>query len=169
MASLAQPGFRTTGSTALHPLSQLLHLSLDQVNFVVCQLIALLTAVWFRVYLSPCHAHTAVRHAFATVIGAYFVIFCFGWYSLHMFTMVLLCYLIMVKASLTSVHRYSFVVAMGYLILCQINRVYVFSYGILSTDFSGLKVQRKIMKSNENAAIYGLLNRRRKVRWQSLA
>ncbi|XP_063306572.1 lysophospholipid acyltransferase 1 [Pelobates fuscus] len=137
MASPADLIYRTTGSTILHPLSELLHLSLDQVNFVVCQLIALVTAVWFRIYLSPCHAHTAVRHAFATVLGGYFAIFCFGWYSLHIFTMVLVSYCIMAKARIENVHRYSFVVAMGYLIVCQINRVYIFNYGILSTDFSG--------------------------------
>ncbi|KAM8966947.1 membrane-bound glycerophospholipid O-acyltransferase 1 [Pelodytes ibericus] len=137
---MATPGnvvFRTTGSTVLHPISQLLDLPLDQVNFVACQLIALVTAVWFRIYLSPCHAHTAIRHTFATLMGVYFTVFCFGWYSLHIFTVVLLCYCIMVKASVEMVQRYSLVMAMGYLTVCQINRVYIFNYGILSTDFSG--------------------------------
>ncbi|XP_053323686.1 lysophospholipid acyltransferase 1 [Spea bombifrons] len=137
MAAPDSDVLRTTGSTLLRPVSERLHIPLYQVNFVVCQLIALVTATWFRIYLSPCHAHTAVRHAFATLLGVYFTIFCFGWYSLHIFTMVLLCYYIMVKASAENVHRYSFVISMGYLTLCHINRVYVFSYGILSTDFSG--------------------------------
>ncbi|OCT76508.1 hypothetical protein XELAEV_18031711mg, partial [Xenopus laevis] len=119
------------------PISQLLHTPLDQVNFVACQLVALLIAFWFRIYLNPSNAHPAVRHAFATFVGVYFAVFCFGWYSLHIFTLVLLCYCIMITASVTNIHRYSFIMAMGYLTLCQINRVYIFNYGILSTDFSG--------------------------------
>ncbi|KAE8598054.1 hypothetical protein XENTR_v10016700 [Xenopus tropicalis] len=126
-----------TGSALLQPISQLLHTPLEQVNFVACQLVALLVAFWFRIYLNPSNAHPAVRHAFATFVGVYFAVFCFGWYSLHIFTLVLLCYCIMITASVSNVHRYSFIMAMGYLTLCQINRVYIFNYGILSTDFSG--------------------------------
>ncbi|XP_069814036.1 lysophospholipid acyltransferase 1 isoform X2 [Dendropsophus ebraccatus] len=43
----------------------------------------------------------------------------------------------MIFASTENVHSYSFILAMGYLTLCQINRVYIFNYGILTTDFSG--------------------------------
>lgn len=50
-----------------------------QVNFVACQLLALCAAFWFRLYLSPGKTSPAVRHAFATIFGIYFVIFCFGW------------------------------------------------------------------------------------------
>lgn len=34
-------------------------------------------------------------------------------------------------------HRYCFIVTLGYLILCQITRVYVFDYGMYSADFTG--------------------------------
>ncbi|XP_063779311.1 lysophospholipid acyltransferase 1 isoform X2 [Pseudophryne corroboree] len=43
----------------------------------------------------------------------------------------------MMNVSAEKVHRYSFIMALGYLTLCQINRVYIFNYGILTTDFSG--------------------------------
>ncbi|XP_069469678.1 lysophospholipid acyltransferase 1 [Ambystoma mexicanum] len=128
---------RTTGSTLLQPLGELFNLPLDQVNFVACQLLALLAAFWFRIYLSPRKASCAVRHACATMFGIYFAVFCFGWYSLHIFILVLLSYAIMTTASTPNLHRYSFVAAMGYLTLCQISRIYIFNYGILSTDFSG--------------------------------
>lgn len=134
------PGYRlsrTTGSVVLQPLSDALHMPLEQVNFVTCQLIALGIAVWFRTYLSPRQAHATIRHGIATIIGVYLAVFCFGWYSLHIFLLVLLSYCIMIFASTENVHSYSFVLAMGYLTLCQINRVYIFNYGILSTDFSG--------------------------------
>lgn len=33
--------------------------------------------------------------------------------------------------------RYCFIVTLGYLIVCQITRVYVFDYGMYSADFTG--------------------------------
>ncbi|OWK13496.1 hypothetical protein Celaphus_00014589 [Cervus elaphus hippelaphus] len=108
-----------------------------RVNFVACQLFALFAAFWFRLYLSPGKTSPDVRHAFATIFGIYFVIFCFGWYSVHLFVLVLMCYGIMVTASISNIHRYSFFVAMGYLTICHISRIYIFHYGILTTDFSG--------------------------------
>ncbi|XP_061449176.1 lysophospholipid acyltransferase 1 isoform X2 [Rhineura floridana] len=137
MAEVGSISYRTTGSTLLHPLSDLLGIPLDQVNFVACQLFALLAAFWFRLYLSPSHASSGVRHAFATMFGVYFAVFCFGWYSIHIFILVMICYGIMNMASIPNIHRYSFMVAMGYLTLCHVSRIYIFHYGILTTDFSG--------------------------------
>lgn len=133
----ASLSYRTTGSTCLHPLSQLLGIPLDQVNFVACQLCALFAAFWFRLYLNPSKSSPEVRHAFATILGIYCVIFCFGWYSVHLFVLVLMCYGVLVTTSPSNIHRYSFFVAMGYLTLCHISRIYIFHYGILTTDFSG--------------------------------
>ncbi|XP_036302044.1 lysophospholipid acyltransferase 1 isoform X6 [Pipistrellus kuhlii] len=101
-ASLAH---RTTGSTCLHPLSRRLGIPLDQVNFVACQLVALFAAFWFRIYLSPSKTSPVARHTFATIFGIYFVIFCFGWYSAHLFVLVLMCYGILVTASVSNIHR----------------------------------------------------------------
>ncbi|KAM3928473.1 lysophospholipid acyltransferase 1 [Leptodactylus fuscus] len=128
---------RVTGSTVLQPISDAVHMPLEQVNFVVCQLLALVIAVWFRTYLSPRQAHASIRHGFATIIGVYLAVFCFGWYSLHIFSLVFFSYCVMIYANTEKVHSYSFILAMGYLTLCQINRVYIFNYGILTTDFSG--------------------------------
>ncbi|XP_066481356.1 lysophospholipid acyltransferase 1 [Tiliqua scincoides] len=137
MAAAAATPYRTTGSTLLHPVSELLGIPLDQVNFVACQLFALLAAFWFRLYLSPNHTSSTVRHAFATIFGVYFAIFCFGWYSIHIFVLVVTSYGIMNMASIPNIHRYSFMTAMGYLTLCHVSRIYIFHYGILTTDFSG--------------------------------
>ncbi|XP_034982006.2 lysophospholipid acyltransferase 1 [Zootoca vivipara] len=137
MAEAARIPYRTTGSTLLHPLSDFLGIPPDQVNFVACQLFALLAAFWFRLYLSPSHASSAVRHAFATIFGVYFAVFCFGWYSIHIFMLVMISYSILNVANIPNIHRYSFMVAMGYLTLCHISRIYIFHYGILTTDFSG--------------------------------
>ncbi|MFT7816148.1 lysophospholipid acyltransferase 1-like [Arapaima gigas] len=128
--------YQTTGFTHLQPVSELLAIPLDQVNFLACQIFALVAAFWFRLYLSPRHTRPVIRHAVATLLGAAFVIFCFGWYSIHIFVLVFSCYLIMVQAT-SNLHRYCLIMAMGYLTICQASRVFIFSYGILSTDFSG--------------------------------
>ncbi|XP_008298018.1 lysophospholipid acyltransferase 1 [Stegastes partitus] len=134
---MGEPAFKTTGSKWLQPVSELLGFPLDQVNFMFCQLFALGAAFWFRLYLSPRHANPLVRHAVATLLGIAFLIFCFGWYSAHILTVVLANYLIIINADINNVHKYSMVTAMGYLTVCQVSRVFIFNYGILSTDFSG--------------------------------
>ncbi|XP_038246283.1 lysophospholipid acyltransferase 1 isoform X3 [Dermochelys coriacea] len=104
MAEAPGVPYRTTGSTLLHPLSQLLGIPLDQVNFVACQLFALLAAFWFRIYLSPSNVSSVVRHVCATLFGIYFAVFCFGWYSIHIFVLVMMSYGIMNIASIPNIH-----------------------------------------------------------------
>ncbi|XP_034031132.1 lysophospholipid acyltransferase 1 [Thalassophryne amazonica] len=129
--------FKTTGSVWLQPVSASVGLPLDQVNFLACQLFSLIAAFWFRLYLSPKHASPLVRHTVVTLLGIAFLIFCFGWYSVHVLITVFINYIITLKADISNVHKYSMVMAMGYLTACQVNRVFIFNYGILSTDFSG--------------------------------
>ncbi|XP_010766183.1 membrane-bound O-acyltransferase domain-containing protein 2-like [Notothenia coriiceps] len=68
-----------TGSSLLQPLSDITSLPLDQVNFVACQLCALLSAFWFRLFLPPSSTRPFTRHLVATGLGLYFAFFCFGW------------------------------------------------------------------------------------------
>lgn len=126
-----------TGSTLLQPISEIINLPLDQVNFVACQLFALLMAVWFRLYLHPSKTSPFVRHVVATLLGLYLALFCFGWYSVHFLVQSGLSYGVMIFASLEHMHKYCFMVTLGYLIVCQITRVYVFDYGMYSADFTG--------------------------------
>ncbi|XP_047200811.1 lysophospholipid acyltransferase 2 [Girardinichthys multiradiatus] len=126
-----------TGSTLLQPISEIINLPLDQVNFVACQLFALLMAVWFRIYLHPSKTSPFIRHVVATLLGLYLALFCFGWYSVHFLVQSGLSYGVMIFASLEHMHKYCFIVTLGYLILCQITRVYVFDYGMYSADFTG--------------------------------
>uniref|UniRef100_A0A3Q0S7K1 Membrane bound O-acyltransferase domain containing 1 n=1 Tax=Amphilophus citrinellus TaxID=61819 RepID=A0A3Q0S7K1_AMPCI len=137
MGEPAQTPFKTTGSELLLPVSEYLGFPLDQVNFLACQLFALIAAFCFRLYLSPARVRPRVRHTVAALIGIAFLIFCFGWYSSHILVVVVANYLIIVKADISNVHRYSMVISMGYLTVCQVSRVFIFNYGILSTDFSG--------------------------------
>uniref|UniRef100_A0AAY4CTM5 Membrane bound O-acyltransferase domain containing 2b n=1 Tax=Denticeps clupeoides TaxID=299321 RepID=A0AAY4CTM5_9TELE len=107
------------------------------VNFVVCQLFALLMAFWFRLYLHPSKTSPFIRHVVATLLGLYFALFCFGWYALHFLVQSGITYGIMILAGVEHIHKYCMLVALGYLSLCQITRVYVFDYGMYSADFTG--------------------------------
>lgn len=127
----------TTGSTVLLPLSHAVQLPIDQVNFVACQLFALLAAIWFRTYLHSSKTSSLIRHVVATLLGLYLALFCFGWYALHFIVQSSISYLIMTVVGVEHMHKYCFVFALGYLTLCQIARVYIFDYGQYSTDFSG--------------------------------
>uniref|UniRef100_A0A3Q3F6D9 Membrane-bound O-acyltransferase domain-containing protein 2-like n=1 Tax=Labrus bergylta TaxID=56723 RepID=A0A3Q3F6D9_9LABR len=108
-----------------------------QVNFVVCQLCALLSAFWFRLFLHPSKTSPFIRHVVATVLGLYFALFCFGWYALHFLFQSGLTYGIMILTGVEHMHKYCLLVALSYLSLCQITRVYVFDYGMYSADFTG--------------------------------
>uniref|UniRef100_A0A671TYW9 Membrane bound O-acyltransferase domain containing 2b n=1 Tax=Sparus aurata TaxID=8175 RepID=A0A671TYW9_SPAAU len=108
-----------------------------QVNFVVCQLCALLSAFWFRLFLHPSKTSPVIRHVVATLLGLYFALFCFGWYALHFLVQSGLTYGIMILTGVEHMHKYCLLVALSYLSLCQITRVYVFDYGMYSADFTG--------------------------------
>ncbi|XP_054945007.1 lysophospholipid acyltransferase 2 isoform X3 [Physeter macrocephalus] len=127
----------TTGSTLLQPLSNVVQLPIDQVNFVVCQLFALLAAIWFRTYLHSSKTSSFIRHVVATLLGLYLALFCFGWYALHFLVQSGISYCIMIIIGVENMHKYCFVFALGYLTVCQITRVYIFDYGQYSADFSG--------------------------------
>ncbi|XP_071323426.1 lysophospholipid acyltransferase 2b isoform X1 [Trachinotus anak] len=138
--AMAADGSRSTactGSSLLQPVSEITNLPLDQVNFVVCQLCALLSAFWFRLFLHPSKTSPFIRHVVATLLGLYFALFCFGWYALHFLVQSGLTYGIMILTGVEHMHKYCLLVALSYLSLCQITRVYVFDYGMYSADFTG--------------------------------
>uniref|UniRef100_G1RS11 Membrane bound O-acyltransferase domain containing 2 n=1 Tax=Nomascus leucogenys TaxID=61853 RepID=G1RS11_NOMLE len=107
------------------------------VNFVVCQLFALLAAIWFRTYLHSSKTSSFIRHVVATLLGLYLALFCFGWYALHFLVQSGISYCIMIIIGVENMHNYCFVFALGYLTVCQVTRVYIFDYGQYSADFSG--------------------------------
>uniref|UniRef100_A0A8K9ULT9 Membrane bound O-acyltransferase domain containing 1 n=1 Tax=Oncorhynchus mykiss TaxID=8022 RepID=A0A8K9ULT9_ONCMY len=137
MDELTTSSFKTTGSKWLLPVSDFFGFPLDQVNFLACQVFALGASFWFRLYLSPQFSSPVVRHAVATLFGLSFVIFCFGWYAVHISVLVMVCYRILVTADIHNIHRYTMIMAVSYLAVCQVSRVFIYNYGILSTDFSG--------------------------------
>ncbi|ELW72059.1 Lysophospholipid acyltransferase 2 [Tupaia chinensis] len=78
---------------------------LRKVNFVVCQLFALLAAVCFRTYLHSSETSSFIRHVVATLLGLYLALFCFGWYALHFLVQSGVSYCIMVLMGVESMHK----------------------------------------------------------------
>nr|XP_046228917.1 lysophospholipid acyltransferase 2b isoform X3 [Scatophagus argus] len=58
-------------------------------------------------------------------------------YALHFLVQSGLTYGIMILTGVEHMHKYCLLVALSYLSLCQITRVYVFDYGMYSADFTG--------------------------------
>ncbi|XP_067862982.1 lysophospholipid acyltransferase 2-like [Heptranchias perlo] len=141
-------GSSSCGSELLLPLSELLRLPIEQVNFGMCQLFGIFAAFLFRSYLHPSRTSHVIRHVVVTFLGLHFAFFCFGRYAIHFLGEVTLLYCVMVTVHVKSIHKYSFLVAMTYLTICQIIRVYVFDGKERSADFSGplMVITQKVTK-----------------------
>ncbi|XP_067867589.1 lysophospholipid acyltransferase 2-like isoform X2 [Heterodontus francisci] len=141
-------GSSSCGSELLLPLSQILRLPIEQVNFAMCQLFGLLAAFLFRNYLHPSKTSHAIRHVVVTLLGLHFAFFCFGRYAVYFLGEVMLLYCVMVTVHVKSIHKYSFLVAMAYLTICHIIRAYVIDVKERSADFSGplMVITQKVTK-----------------------
>lgn len=65
-----------------------------QVNFLVCQILALFLASIFRSYLHHSKVSTGVRHAFGLGLGLVFGYICFGLQAIHIAGLPAACYII---------------------------------------------------------------------------
>lgn len=65
-----------------------------QINFLVCQILALFFASFFRSYLHPTKVTTNIRHAFGLSLGFIFGYFCFGQQAVHIAGLPAVCYII---------------------------------------------------------------------------
>lgn len=65
-----------------------------QMNFLVCQILALFFASFFRSYLHTSKVTTNIRHAFGLTLGLYFGYFCFGQQAIHIVGLPAVCYII---------------------------------------------------------------------------
>lgn len=90
----------TTIHIAFYKCSQILNgdesnfLFQFQINFLVCQILALLFASFFRSYLHPTKVSTNIRHAFGLSLGLYFGYFCFGQQAIHIAGLPTVCYMV---------------------------------------------------------------------------
>ncbi|XP_052799638.1 lysophospholipid acyltransferase 6-like isoform X2 [Mya arenaria] len=136
MPPTSESGDFYAGSRLLTPLSATTGLSIDQVNFLVCQLTALALGFPFRSLCSASKAGSTTRHVVELGLGILLVFFCFGYQIVHLFALTTLCYLLIQVNSKPYVPQIVFIVAMGYLAVCHIYRM-ILDYGGYTLDITG--------------------------------
>ncbi|GFO35676.1 lysophospholipid acyltransferase 2, partial [Plakobranchus ocellatus] len=117
------------------------------INFLACQLVALLFAIPFRSLLSVEKVGTKTRHYVETVLGVLLTIFCFGYQIWHLLVQSLVSYAVMAYGGRRFSHALVFAFSMIYLSVCHIYRQ-VYDYGGYTLDITGpLMIQTQKLTS----------------------
>ncbi|KFB36538.1 AGAP007567-PA-like protein [Anopheles sinensis] len=124
------------GSRVFTWLADMCGLSVDLVNFLITQFLALILASAFRSYLHPSKVSASTRHAIGLVIGLFFGYFCFGQQAIHIAGLPAACYVVIRTQNPQIVQRLVMVVALFYLSCIHLHRQY-YDYGSYSLDITG--------------------------------
>ncbi|KAL5286581.1 MBOAT1 family protein [Megaselia abdita] len=148
-------------------------LSVDLVNFLICQISALFLASLFRSILHPSKVSPAIRHTFGLSVGLIFGYLCFGAQAIHIAGLPTICYIVLRTQSPYFVQRTIMVVAMLYLLTLHLHRQF-YDWSSYSLDITGplmiitqkvtslafslhdgfVKEQDKLTKAQKHHAIY---------------
>ncbi|XP_076456684.1 lysophospholipid acyltransferase 6-like [Babylonia areolata] len=124
------------GSRLLEHLVPVIGLPLDQLNFLVCQLVGLLLAVPFRSVMAPTTTPPAARLIFELVAGIALSIFCFGHQVWYLVGQSLVSYLLMKYGSPRWSQMAVMAYCMIYLSVAHLFRQY-YDYGGYTLDITG--------------------------------
>ncbi|XP_001360700.3 lysophospholipid acyltransferase 1 isoform X1 [Drosophila pseudoobscura] len=124
------------GSHAFTWLADMVGLSVDLVNFLLCQISALFLASLFRSMLHPSKVSSKLRHTFALSIGLAFGYFCFGQQAIHIAGLPAICYIVIRTQDPRIVQRAVLLVAMSYLLCVHLMRQ-LYDYGSYALDITG--------------------------------
>ncbi|XP_061401273.1 lysophospholipid acyltransferase 6 [Musca vetustissima] len=133
---LDQDNMNYGGSRAFNWLADLSGLSVDLVNFLICQISAIFLASLYRSALHPSKVSSNVRHIVALSIGLVFGYFCFGPQAIHIAGLPAACYVAIRTQSPKVVQRTVMVVAMAYLLTIHVLRQ-IYDDGSCSLDITG--------------------------------
>ncbi|XP_025195526.1 lysophospholipid acyltransferase 1-like [Melanaphis sacchari] len=125
------------GSEIFLSLSENIGLSVDLVNFVICQLIALCIAPLMYTFLPPKNQqYVFLRQIFGLIIGLTMTYICFGYQMLHLIVLPTICYVTLKTLSPNTIHKAVLLVCCLYLSLLHIYRQ-VYEYGSYTLDITG--------------------------------
>lgn len=124
------------GSRAFLWLADLSGLSVDLINFILCQVTALFLASLFRTVLHPSRVSSIVRHTFGLSIGLVFGYICFGQQAIHIAGLPSVCYVVIRTQNPSVVQRAVMIVALIYLLCIHLHRQ-IYDYGSCSLDITG--------------------------------
>lgn len=123
------------GSRLLEFIADSAGIQIDQFNFFLSQIIALVSGLFFRSYLKPCPQNTLRRHLIAILWGIILGHFCFGGQMWHLFFQAFVSYLTLEFCPRRYVHLVAFVFNMGYLSGQHIYRL-IYDYGNYTLDIT---------------------------------
>ncbi|KAJ3627584.1 hypothetical protein MTP99_014951 [Tenebrio molitor] len=124
------------GSRLFSGLSEYLGISVDKVNFVISQFVALLLASLFRSVLHPSKTSAATRHVFGLVVALFIGYFCFGTQAIHLAALPAACYIVIRTQSPEIMQRMVLAVSLFYLSLIHLHRQ-IYDYGSYNLDITG--------------------------------
>jgi len=124
------------GSTIFEPVANKIGFSLDQFNFLACQLSALLLSYPFRKFLHPSNVSPSIRHVVEMVVGLFLCHFAYGHQVLHLLLLSTLSYgcLRLLKPVISQ--RVVLFASLSYLSVVHIYRMY-YDYGGYTMDVTG--------------------------------
>lgn len=124
------------GSVLLAPWADIVGLPPDQLNFLFCQLIALILTYPFRHFLHPAVVGATTRHVVSTSLGLFLAYFCFGYQVVHLFFLSTVSYACMRLFAPSVSQRVVLVFALSYLSIVHVYRMY-YDYGGYTLDVTG--------------------------------
>ncbi|CAF0713092.1 unnamed protein product [Brachionus calyciflorus] len=124
------------GSRLFSFVSDSIGLPLDQLNFLISQIFAIIFGLLFRANLKPCPQNTLKRHLVGFLVGILLGHFCYGDQMWHLFLQGFVCYIALQFCPRKYVHLVTFVFSMGYLSALHIYRLF-YDYGNYTLDISG--------------------------------
>ncbi|CAF0960371.1 unnamed protein product [Adineta steineri] len=111
-------------------------LPIDQFNFLLSELLALIFALIFRRFLPPKPSNTMTRHIVASLLGLALGYFCFGAEIWHLIAQSAGVYLMLYVVPPKHSYLVIFVFCMIYMSVIHIHRV-IYDYGNYTLDISG--------------------------------
>ncbi|KAL7638236.1 UNVERIFIED_CONTAM: hypothetical protein RMT77_010800 [Armadillidium vulgare] len=124
------------GSRKFQFVADAVGLPIDQVNFILAQVLALLFAYFFRVFLHPNNVSSASRHWTALSAGLCISYFCFGKQVLLAVLLVVVCYFLLNLLPPSIFHHATLLVSITFLSVIHIERQF-YEDGLFVADITG--------------------------------
>ncbi len=124
------------GSHLFASLAIRVGLSIDQLNFLIAEGVALFIGILIRKYVRPKGNNVLKRHLICSLIGFLLALFCYGRSMIHLVIQSSITYSLLLYSPRRYVHLISFVFAMGYLSCMHIYRL-IYEYGQYTLDVTG--------------------------------
>ncbi|XP_064097463.1 lysophospholipid acyltransferase 6-like isoform X1 [Macrobrachium nipponense] len=140
------------GSRQFQCIADTLGMPIDQVNFILGQLMALFLAYLFRVQAHPTKVSDTTRHWGSLVAGLGISYFCFGKQVVLALVLVIGCYILMITLPITLIHHVTLISSITFLSVMHIQRQ-LYEDGVFVIDVTGPMM---IMVQKATALAYSL-------------